>query len=181
MKGIIFTEFYELVESAFGMDMLDDIIDACDLPSGGTYTAVGTYDHAEIAALVTALSEKAGVAVPELLKTYGSFLFGRFTKLYPDFFQETTTAFAFLESVENTIHVEVRKLYPKAELPSFDTERPNEDTLVMVYRSTRHLEDVAHGLILGCLEHFGETCDVEKEDGDSEADGIRFTLTKKAA
>jgi len=181
MKGIIFTEFFELVETAFGMDMLDEIIDACDLPSGGVYTAVGTYDHAEIAALVTALSQKSGVAVPELLKTYGSYLFGRFTKIYPDFFTTTTTAFDFLESVEHTIHVEVRKLYPKAELPRFDTERPDDNTLVMIYRSTRHLEDVAHGLILGCLEHFEEPCTVAKEDGDSEAeDGIRFTITKAA-
>jgi len=181
MKGIIFTEFFELVEEAFGLDMLDDIIASCDLPSGGRYTAVGTYDHTEIVSLVVALSEKSGIAIPDLLQTYGKFLFGRFVKGYPRFFEVETDAFGFLESVENTIHVEVRKLYPDAQLPSFDTSRPEPGTLVMVYKSSRHLEDVAHGLIQGCLEHFGENCQIEVKGEDSDADGIVFTLVRDAA
>ena len=45
MKGIVFTEFLEMVEDKFSADMVDDIIDDCDLASGGAYTAVGTYPH----------------------------------------------------------------------------------------------------------------------------------------
>ena len=54
MKGIVFTEFLEMVEDRFSLDMVDDLIDDCDLPSGGVYTAVGTYSHEEIVALVSA-------------------------------------------------------------------------------------------------------------------------------
>lgn len=40
MKGIVFTEFLEMVESHHSADMVDDIIDAARLVSGGIYTAV---------------------------------------------------------------------------------------------------------------------------------------------
>ena len=51
MKGVIFTEFLGMVADRFSEDMVDDIIEASDLPSGGAYTAVGIYDHGEIVAL----------------------------------------------------------------------------------------------------------------------------------
>ena len=53
VKGIIFTAFIEMVESTFYLEMADDIIVASDLPSGGRYSGVGTYDHAEIIQLVS--------------------------------------------------------------------------------------------------------------------------------
>ena len=52
MKGIVFREFLEMVEEAFGMDVADQIIEESDLPSGGAYTSVATYDHHEILTLV---------------------------------------------------------------------------------------------------------------------------------
>ncbi|MCX7200840.1 MAG: hypothetical protein NTV17_00650 [Burkholderiales bacterium] len=41
MKGMIFTEFLELVERTYSPEMADDLIDASNLPSGGAYTSVG--------------------------------------------------------------------------------------------------------------------------------------------
>ncbi|MDW1810083.1 heme NO-binding domain-containing protein, partial [Vibrio sp. Vb2362] len=43
MKGIIFTEFMELVEEKFGLDVLDQVLDLSN--DEGVYTAVGSYDH----------------------------------------------------------------------------------------------------------------------------------------
>ena len=42
MKGIIFTEFLDLVEEKFGLEMVDKIIEQSNLDSGGIYTSVGT-------------------------------------------------------------------------------------------------------------------------------------------
>ena len=47
--------------------MVDDIIDASALPSGGAYTAVGTYHHGEMLALCSALAERTGEPVPALV------------------------------------------------------------------------------------------------------------------
>ncbi|MBA1333177.1 heme transporter CcmB, partial [Candidatus Endoriftia persephone str. Guaymas] len=44
MKGIVFSKFIEFVEERFSPEMADDIIESSDLPSGGAYTSVGTYD-----------------------------------------------------------------------------------------------------------------------------------------
>ena len=173
MKGIIFTEFLDLVEEKFGFEMQDAIIEECDLPSGGSYTAVGTYPHTEIVSLVVKLSEKTEIPVPDLLQVYGEHLFGRFTVLYPPFFEGSQTAFSFLAGVESNIHVEVKKLYPNAELPWFDIQRTEPGTLIMDYRSSRHLEDVAEGLIRGCLKHFNQPSTITREDL---ADGVRFVI-----
>ena len=52
MKGIIFTEFLEMVETEYGMDMVDRLIDSSKIASQGAYTSVGTYDHRELIHLV---------------------------------------------------------------------------------------------------------------------------------
>lgn len=164
MKGIVFTEFLEMVEDKFSEDMVDDIIDDADLESGGVYTAVGTYPHSEIVDLVVALSQHSGIDVPVLIKTFGHHLFGRFTELYPNFFPEGQNAFVFLESIENYIHVEVKKLYPDAELPTFDTHQDGDNTLVMLYQSKHPFATLAEGLIEGCLQHFDESATVTARD-----------------
>ena len=164
MKGIVFTEFMEMVEDQFGFETADKIITESPLPSGGIYTAVGTYSHTEIVDLVTNLSKESGIGIPELLKTFGTYLFHSLAKSYPEFVEKTTDPLVFLEQVETYIHVEVKKLYPDAELPTFYCSRPDsQDQLHMIYDSNRHMEDVCEGLIIGSLEHFGQKCSVERE------------------
>ena len=179
MKGIIFTEFLEMVDDAFSPETTEQIIANADLPSGGAYTAVGTYDHAEIVALVGNLSAEPGVEVPDLVRTFGCHLFGRFVDGFPHFFEDMDDAFSFLESVEGHIHTEVRKLYSDATLPKLTCSRPQPDTLVLLYESERGLADVAHGLIEGCFKHFGETITLSREDlSGGAARQVRFEITR---
>jgi hypothetical protein len=58
MKGIVFTEFLDLVEAKFGLETVDEIIEKSDLKSKGVYTSIGTYDFSEMLSLITNLSEK---------------------------------------------------------------------------------------------------------------------------
>jgi hypothetical protein len=82
--------------------------------------------------------------------------------------------------VEDYIHVEVRKLYPKAELPTFKCTRLDENRLEMVYKSLRPFGDLAQGLIAGCGEFFGETLAIERTDLDG-ASEVRFLISRQAA
>ena len=75
MKGVVFTEFLELVEDKFGLEMVDAIIQASDLESGGAYTAVGTYKFVEMVSLLTALSERTQLSIDELLYVYAQHFF----------------------------------------------------------------------------------------------------------
>ncbi len=163
MKGIVFTEFLAMVEDRFTADTVDDIIDDADLPSGGAYTSVGTYPHSEMVSLVVSLSKVTGLPVPALIQSFGEHLFGRFSHLYPAFFAEKQDAFSFMESIEGHIHVEVRKLYPEAELPTFATER-NGDQLIMTYSSKHAFAKLAEGLVTGCLAYFREKATITAED-----------------
>lgn len=180
MKGIVFTEFLEMVEKTFSPETADQIILASELPHGGAYTAVGTYPHAEMVSLVVHLSEVSATPVPDLLRTFGRHLFSRFVALYPAFFPSGMDTLTFLAGVETHIHAEVLKLYPDAQLPRFDTRRAGEDELVMDYRSDRAMHDLAEGLIQGCIQHFGERVHLRKEVVDGTGGTCaRFVLRRE--
>ncbi len=181
MKGVVFTEFLDMVEDVFGIETVDNVIEASEdkLSTGGAYTAIGTYQHSEMITLVTQLSKETELPVDKLVYTFGKHLLGRFTSLYGHFFQEAKDTFDFLESIENYIHVEVRKLYPDAELPTFETQRISESKLVMDYYSERAMGDLAAGLIQGTIEQYGESITFDKENiAGTDGKKVRFTLTK---
>ena len=180
MKGVVFAEFLEMVEDRFSPEIADRIIEASDLPSGGAYTSIGTYDHAEMVQLVTQLSVVTGTTVPFLVHTFGKYMFGQFFVLYPQLFEGIKSAYSLLEKVDSTIHVEVRKLYPDAELPRFKCNSSEPGRLTMIYQSPRGFADFAAGLIEGCIEHFGETIDVQREDlSGGQGTHVRFSLTQQ--
>ena len=178
MKGVVFTEFVEFAEERFGLDVADEMIARCTLPSGGAYTAIGTYDHGELVQMVGQLSALSGAPIPELLHGFGTHLLKRFASSFPDFFAHASV-FEFLHRVDDTIHVEVRKLYPDAELPGFTCEQPEPHRLVMVYQSHRGMADLAAGLIAGAIAHFRENVHVQRDDLTTDGpQRIRFTLTR---
>ena len=179
MKGMVFTEFLEVVEDTFGIEMTEDVITAANLASGGAYTAVGNYDHGEMLAMVDALSAASGIPNQSLARTFGAYLFKRFTTLYPQFFVDVDNAFDMLARIDGYIHVEVHKLYADAELPHILTERDAAGRMRLLYRSTRPFADLADGLIRGCIEHFGETIDMVrvKTDDTAGAQAV-FVLTR---
>src|SRR5689334_15543112 len=88
VKGVVFTELIEMVESRFGLEAADAMLDQQGLPSGGIYTVTGTYAHGEAVTLLTRLSGMTGVPIPDLLYAYGEHLFERFHALFPGFFQK---------------------------------------------------------------------------------------------
>lgn len=180
MKGIVFREFIDMVEARFSIETADKIIESSNLASGGAYTSVGTYDHREIVELVGHLSQATDTPVPVLLRAFGEHLFTRFAVLYPSHFAAQDSAFGFLSILDNKIHVEVKKLYPDAELPVFEHDSPDPDKMAFVYRSKRPFADLAEGLIRGCIAHFGESIALTREDFPCEGGAhARFTLTRQ--
>lgn len=164
MKGVLFTEFLEMVEGRFGIATSDQIITGARLANDGAYTSVGTYDHHDLVALVGELSRVVDIEPARLVKAFGGHLFQRLGELFPQFFAGVRTTFEFLPRVEQLIHVEVRKLYADAELPSFEFEPAPPGQMSLVYRSTRPFAPLAEGLIAACVAHCGESLVLERED-----------------
>ena len=180
MKGIVFREFIDMVEAQFSPETADAIIEASSLSTNGAYTSIGTYPHQEMVDLVSNLSTKTGIAVPDLLQHFGRYLFTRFIEVHPNLTNAFTDVFSLLSALEDTIHVDVNKLYRDAELPSFTYEQNGQQTMAFVYRSRRSMADFAHGLIEGCIAHFKENITIQRADLPPQGEEAltRFTLVR---
>jgi len=178
MKGMVFTEFFELVDDRFSLETSERLIEMSDLPSEGIYTSVGTYEAQEMVTLVSNLSAITGVSIPDLLRDFGRHLFKRFLISFPAFFEGVESSMEFLPSVEDYVHLEVLKLYPDAELPTFSCTM-SETGMIMTYRSKRNLPELAEGLILACIDHFGESFLVRKETIEGDPPETRFIIVQR--
>jgi len=175
MKGIIFTEFLTMVEKEFSMDMVDTIIEKSNVSSKGAYTAVGTYSHQEMNSLVQALSAETNIKPENLLVAFGRYLFQTLSTAYPHFVNNAKDVLDFLSSIENYIHIEVRKLYPDAELPKFQSSYLSATKLELIYTSERHYGALAEGLILGALDFYHKEGNLEKEVLENKS--VKFTIS----
>lgn len=167
MKGVIFTEFLEMVEQNFGLEMVDRLVTRSDMESNCAYTSVGTYDHAELVELVVGLSEETDASCKELVFGFAQHLFASFTKKYSSILGGINSSFELLESIEGFIHVEVRKLYPDAELPEITFTQIDPNHSELIYRSARPFADLCEGLIRACGKHYGEALAIERTELDS--------------
>ena len=179
MKGIVFREFITMVETQFSLETAVVIIADSTVATGGAYTTVGTYPHEEMVELVSHLSTRTAIAIPDLVRAFGHYLFQRFTVIHADYIIDHASALSVLRMLDGHIHAEVRKLYSDAELPSFDHEEQDDGSLVLIYRSRRALADLAEGLLQGCIAHFNAPMQIKRKDLPSD-DGAhtRFTLSR---
>lgn len=178
MKGIVFTELMEMVEQQFGYETVDELLLETDLPSGGAYTAIGTYSHQEMLDLLNGLSKKTKTPKSKLLYGFGQHLFGTFCRIYGQFFEHLTDVFSFYQAVDQHIHVEVKKLYPDADLPNFQFTRLDERTVEMIYRSERCMGDLVEGLIVSAAAFFQEKVCIKRRRLDKIGKLEQFLISK---
>ena len=152
MKGVVFTLLNEMVEEKFGLEAWDQLIQKAG--SDGIYISTESYPDAELMGLVATASVMTGIAVDDLVRAFGEYMIPHFHSKYPVFFKPEMTLKSFLLTVDQVIHVEVRKLYPDAGLPEFQYEDESDDQLTMIYNSPRKLCALAEGLIAGSAKHF---------------------------
>jgi predicted hydrocarbon binding protein len=153
MKGIIFRLLNQMVEDRLGLEVWTKILEKVNPHSGGVYTTAGTYPDEELLSLVGELSQVSGKPAEQLVYAFGEYMLPQLAKAYPGFFEGMAPK-PFLLSIHDVIHVEVKKLYPDADLPTIEYENPAADRLVMKYQSPRKLCRLAEGLIDGTAKHF---------------------------
>ncbi|WP_047550197.1 heme NO-binding domain-containing protein [Psychroserpens sp. Hel_I_66] len=178
MKGIVFTEFLELVEDKFGLEMVDDIISSSNLESEGIYTSVGTYSFSEMLQLLQHLSKRTNISIDNLLLVYGEHFFNVIENSYPGLLATYKDPIEMISSIENHIHVEVRKIYPDAELPTFKVIEKKENALIMDYKSSRAMHHFGLGLMNKTFEHFNSTAVIELEKIKDDGTEVRFIINK---
>ncbi len=152
MKGVIFTFLADMVEEQFGLEAWDSILTETGL--NGVYVSTETYPDEEVFRLVEATHKATDIPMNDLIKAFGQYAFGKFQKSHPDFCNPEYTLKEFLLTVDSVIHVEVKKLQPDAQLPSFGYDNESENELTMIYSSPRKLCMLAEGLIAGAAEFY---------------------------
>ena len=160
MKGLIFTEFLEMVEEKFGYEVLDRLTSLPCLQNQGAYTSVGNYSHGEMLKMLDELHTAVDLPHKALIVAFAGWLFEVFLRIHPEFFERIDNSFDFLQGIETVIHSEVRRLYPDARLPDFECERRTDNELVMDYSSWRPFADLAEGLIEASSAHFNDRVEV---------------------
>lgn len=177
MKGIIFTEFMDLVEEKFGLEELDNVL--LEAGDSGVYTAVGSYDHRDLVKLIVQLSKRTGISPEDLQRVFGQSVFHNLYNTLPDnsSLQGCKTTFQFIKLVEDYIHIEVKKLYPEANPPKFDFLSESETEMTFDYMSARCMSHVCLGLIEGCSEFFNEKVNMTMNNVKDDGSQVRFTVS----
>jgi hypothetical protein len=178
MKGIIFTEFLDLVEDKFGLEMADKIITASNLESEGVYTAIGTYSFSEMLQLLQHLSANTGISIDQLLLVYAEHFFSVIETSYPGLLATYKDPIEMISSIENHIHIEVRKIYPDAELPTFIVEEKKEDSLILTYKSSRAMHHFGLGLMNKTFEHFNSKASIVLEKIKEDGTEVKFIINR---
>jgi Haem-NO-binding len=177
MLGLVFTEFIEMVEARFSPEVADAMLAGAGFEHGGAYTAVGYYPVDEMHCMVRELSRHTGEPADALVQTFGRHLARRFSQAHGQYFSPHQHPFELLASIDGHIHVEVRKLYPQAQLPHFEVLERTSGRMLLRYRSERRLQMLALGLIEGVMDHYGRHGQVTMVPRD---DGADFLLEEQA-
>ncbi len=159
MKGVVFNYLAEMVEEGFGLEAWDSILQTTGLT--GNYIASETYPDEELMALVDAAHDKTGIDKRDLVRSFGKYILPNFREQNPQFFEAHNDLKSFLLSVDQMIHIEVRKLHPDAALPEFEYQDKDDSEFTMYYSSPRKLCFLAEGLIEASAEHFGTKYELE--------------------
>lgn len=159
--GLIFTATRDAMVNSYGEDFWDDVLHEAELD--GAYTAIGNYDHQQLAALVQVAAGRLNQPPGEILRKVGR---AAFPVLHEKVRLQTAgyrDSREFIKAIPAHIHKEARRIYPESRPPAFTIEESGRD-LLLEYRSHRRLCHLAEGLARGALDHFRQQATVEQTE-----------------
>ena len=176
MKGFIFTNFLDFVEKSNGLEMVDQMLGECDLASEGVYSAFNSYEFDELVTLLTYVSKKTDISSQILLESFGRFVFPYLIGKHSYIIEKYSNAIDLIAGIENHIHIEVKKLYEDAELPTFNVVDKKEDSLTIIYTSTRGLTYFAIGLMKETLQFFKVKGTIDMVENYNNDGSVKFHI-----
>ncbi|MDQ3611323.1 MAG: heme NO-binding domain-containing protein [Actinomycetota bacterium] len=154
MKGIIFNLAEEVVRREHGEDTWDAILLRAGLD--GSWTSLGSYPDEHLERVVTGAAALLGTDERTVLCTVAEGAIPLLAVRYPHFFTPHTDTRAFVLTLNDMIHPEVRKVYPGATPPVFGFESAPEGEMLLSYTSARRLCALAEGFVYGAAKHYGQ-------------------------
>lgn len=178
MRGEIFNELIEFAVAVLGAPAAAGLTSLSGTPACRSYAAAQDHEVAELLHVAAQIAARTECEPTDVLRAFGSHLFGYFAALYPAFVDRAGSAIALLRALDRDVHRELHRLNPEARFPRLAC-REDGCGLAITYRSAEPLADLAHGLIEGCIAHFGEPVQTTRVDLDGAQPGTaaRFTLS----
>lgn len=155
MHGVIFIELKKYVDAKVGGDAWRTLVEKSGVKNK-MFAAMGTYDDAELIALVQTASTMTGTPAPELLRDFGTFIVPDLMKMYRAFMKPAWRTLDVLQYTESNIHTQVRTMTKGAMPPFLTCTRTSPTEVLIQYKSPRKLCFVGVGIIDGIANHFGE-------------------------
>ncbi|MGH1362976.1 MAG: heme NO-binding domain-containing protein [Calditrichia bacterium] len=178
MKGIVFREFVDFIETKFGAQVLSSVKSAANSPAFESFEDDAEYDEKYLFSMVEFLNRATGIPTTDIVRIYGKHLFARLVVNYHSYLEPADTSFQFLQQVESLANNQIQQIYPDSHLKlEFDPAEANR--MVMLYQSRDEYTDLTEGLLKGCIEHFGEKVIFEREDHLEEGvNTVKFSMLK---
>ncbi len=161
MLGIVFTSLVDMLEEKVSPEFADEVLVEANLENEGAFTAVGYYPFSELEKIVAVLVNKTGKPVDELFDDFGYYLFGQLAAAHGQVLSGKDSLLDVMEYLDGDIHVQVRKLYPDADLPKFTVLSRTDTAMRLRYFSKHELYALAEGLMDAAADHYGTP--VERE------------------
>ncbi len=155
MKGIVFNILEALIVEKFGDETMEEIYANVQF-SGDVLPFISpeTYPDSDLYAMVTFLSKKTSIPVDDLIFEFGKFMFPVFFIKFPVFFEKIESPIEFLKTINDIIHVEVKKIFDEANPPMVKVKQIEENQILLYYNSERKLCKLLEGLLEGMASHF---------------------------
>lgn len=153
MKGVVFRGIESLVIDKCGMNAWEELLKK-NSPNGRVYISPTSYPDEEMFALLNDVSIKLNMAMPDILKVFGKYLFNYLVTKHPMIIKDFDSFPNLIVSIDKVIHAEVAKLYYEPSLPKINAVRVDEGFILMDYYSKRKLCMCAEGLIYGAASYF---------------------------
>ena len=112
MQGSIFTAFSDMIIDQMGMEKWNELLEKTNPSSGGVYTSGAQYEDSELINMVVLLSEQTGIAVDDLIESFGTYVFDILYKNSGVDVSSIDNLRDFLLAIDNVIHVEVQRPIP---------------------------------------------------------------------
>lgn len=178
MKGVVFNVLEEFIITHSDEQTYEEIFASCPLKSHQGYVGPGTYPDTDFSHIVGGACKRLGLEPDQAAELFGEFLFPRLVSKYPHFVSKHHDPLSFLKTVDEVIHVEVRKLMRGTSLPVIEcTDGIAPGSLIVTYQSNRQLCRLMHGLLNGVGVYFRIPLRVaEIECVRNGADSCRFDV-----
>jgi len=165
MHGLIVNQLRQFVVTRLGKPAWESIAVRVGPPlESGPLSLDHVYDDAVVSAIVTAAVETSGIAAPDLLEDFGSFLAPVLLRIYGSLVPSGWRTLDVIEHTEEHIHTVVRMRDENAGPPDLAAERLSPTEVLINYTSPRRLCKVAEGIARGMASHFGEQVDIRQSE-----------------